>query len=51
MLIFVNHVYQASTDTQLKKMEDLLSEAQSRNEDLQKALTEVTVAKNRLIGR
>ncbi|KAI5615409.1 myosin heavy chain, fast skeletal muscle, partial [Silurus asotus] len=38
----------ASTDMQLKKLEDLLSEANSRNEDLQKALTEVTVAKNRL---
>lgn len=36
---------------QLKKLEDLLSEASLRNEDLQKALTEVTVAKNRLIGR
>lgn len=36
---------------QLKKLEDLLSEANSRNEDLQKALTEVTVAKNRLTGR
>lgn len=36
---------------QLKKLEDLLSEANLRNEDMQKAFTEVTVAKNRLIGK
>ena len=41
---------QASTDIQLKKLEEQLSDACSRGDDLQRALTEVNVARNRLTG-
>lgn len=41
---------QVSTDSQLRKLEEQLSEANTRGDDLQKALTEVNVARNRLTG-
>ena len=41
---------QVSTDSQLRKLEDQLSEAHCRGDDLQRALTEVNVARNRLTG-
>lgn len=46
-----DHVsHQASTDTQLRKLEDLLCDANARNEELQKSVSEVTAARNRLAG-
>lgn len=44
-------VPQTSTDSQMKKLEEQLAEAHRRGDDLQRALTEVNVAKNRLTGR
>lgn len=35
----------------MKKLEEQLSDANRRGDDLQRALTELTVAKNRLTGR
>lgn len=35
----------------MKKLEEQLSDAHRRGDDLQRALTEFTVAKNRLTGR
>ncbi len=50
-VMFSDHVYhQASTDTQMRKLEELLCDANTRNEDLQKTVNEVTAAKNRLTG-
>lgn len=43
-------VPQTSADIQAKKLEEQLSDACSRGDDLQRALTEVNVAKNRLTG-
>lgn len=39
-----------SSDGQIKKLEEQLSEANRRGDDLQRALTELSVAKNRLTG-
>lgn len=39
-----------SSDGQMKKLEEQLSEANRRGDDLQRALTELSVAKNRLTG-
>lgn len=44
-------VPQASSDSQMKKLEDQLSEANRRGDDLQRTLTEISVAKNRLTGK
>lgn len=41
---------QASTDTQLRKLEEMLCDANARNEELQKTVSEVTATKNRLTG-
>lgn len=43
-------VLQTSSESQLKKLEEQLSEANRRGDDLQRALTELSVAKNRLTG-
>lgn len=43
-------VLQASSESQIKKLEEQLSEANRRGDDLQRALTELSVAKNRLTG-
>lgn len=43
-------VLQTSSESQLKKQEEQLSEANRRGDDLQRALTELSVAKNRLTG-
>lgn len=43
-------VLQTSSESQLKKLEEQLSEANRRGDDLQRALTELNVAKNRLTG-
>lgn len=49
--MFVSFVLlQASSDTQMKKLEEQLSEANRRGDDLQRTLTELSVAKNRLTG-
>lgn len=39
-----------SSDGQMKKLEEQLSEANRRGDDLQRGLTELSVAKNRLTG-
>lgn len=39
-----------SSDSQMKKLEEQLSEANRRGDDLQRTLTELSVAKNRLTG-
>ena len=39
-----------SSDSQMKKLEEQLSEANRRGDDLQRMHTELSVAKNRLIG-
>lgn len=44
-------VPQASSDSQMKKLEEQLSEANRRGDDLQRTLTEISVAKNRLTGK
>lgn len=44
-------VPQASSDSQMKKLEEQLSEANRRGDDLQRTLTELSVAKNRLTGK
>lgn len=41
---------QTSSESQMKKLEEQLSEANRRGDDLQRALTELSVAKNRLTG-
>lgn len=41
---------QVSSDSQMKKLEEQLSEANRRGDDLQRSLTELSVAKNRLTG-
>lgn len=41
---------QASSDGQTKKLEEQLAEASRRGDDLQRTLTELSVAKNRLTG-
>lgn len=43
-------VLQTSSESQMKKLEEQLSEANRRGDDLQRALTELSVAKNRLTG-
>lgn len=43
-------VLQTSSESQIKKLEEQLSEANRRGDDLQRALTELSVAKNRLTG-
>ena len=43
-------VLQMSSDCQMKKLEEQLSESNRRGDDLQRALTELSVAKNRLSG-
>lgn len=42
---------QTSSESQVKKLEEQLSDANRRGDDLQRALTELTVAKNRFAGR
>lgn len=42
--------FQASTDAQTKKLEEQLADAIRRGDDLQRMLTELSVAKNRLTG-
>lgn len=44
-------VLQTSSESQVKKLEEQLSDASRRGDDLQRALTELTVARNRLAGR
>lgn len=39
-----------SSDSQVKKMEEQLSEASRRGDNLQRTLTELSLAKNRLTG-
>lgn len=41
---------QTSSEIQMKKLEEQLSEANRRGDDLQRTLTELSVAKNRLTG-
>lgn len=41
---------QVSSESQVKKLEEQLSESTRRGDDLQKVLTELSVAKNRLTG-
>lgn len=41
---------QMASDAQIRKLEDLLLEATSRNEDLQRSLTEQSLGKTRLAG-
>lgn len=43
-------VLQVSAEIQVKKLEEQLSESTRRGDDLQKVLTELSVAKNRLTG-
>lgn len=43
-------VLQTSSDSQVKKLEEQLSEANRRGDELQKTFTELSVAKNRLTG-
>lgn len=43
-------VLQMSSDAQMKKLEEQLSEATRRGDELQRTLTELSVAKNRLTG-
>lgn len=43
-------VLQMSSDSQMKKLEEQLSEANRRGDDLQRTLTDLSVAKNRLTG-
>lgn len=43
-------VLQTSSDSQMKKLDEQLSEANRRGDDLQRTLTELSVAKNRLTG-
>ncbi len=43
-------VLQTSSESQMKKLEEQLSDATRRGDDLQRALTELSVAKNRLTG-
>lgn len=43
-------VLQTSSESQMKKLEEQLSDATRRGDDLQRALTELNVAKNRLTG-
>lgn len=47
MVVFV---LQMSSDSQIKKLEEQLTEANKRGEELQRTLTEINVAKNRLSG-
>lgn len=42
---------QTSSESQVKRLEEQLSDANRRGDDLQRALTELSVAKNRLTGR
>lgn len=46
----VSMILQASSDSQMKKLEEQLAEANRRGDDLQRTLTELSVAKNRLTG-
>lgn len=46
----VHAVLQTSSESQVKKLEEQLSDTNRRGDDLQRALTELTVAKNRLAG-
>lgn len=39
-----------SSESQVKKLDEQLTEANRRGDDLQKTLTELSVAKNRLTG-
>lgn len=41
---------QMSSDSQVKKLEEQLSEANRRGDELQRTLSELSVAKNRLSG-
>lgn len=41
---------QVSSESQVKKLEEQLSESTRRGDDLQRVLTEFSVAKNRLTG-
>lgn len=41
---------QVSSESQVKKLEEQLSESTRRGDDLQRVLTELSVAKNRLTG-
>lgn len=41
---------QAASESQVRKLEEQLLEANRRGDDLQRALTELSVAKNRLTG-
>lgn len=41
---------QMSSDSQIKKLEEQLSEANRRGDELQRTVTELSVAKNRLLG-
>lgn len=41
---------QVSSESQVKKLEEQLSESSRRGDDLQRVLTELSVAKNRLTG-
>lgn len=43
-------VLQVSSESQVKKLEEQLSESTRRGDDLQRVLTELSVAKNRLTG-
>lgn len=47
MVVFV---LQMSSDSQTKKLEEQLTEANRRVDELQRMLTELNVAKNRLSG-
>lgn len=42
---------QVSSESQVKKLEEQLSESNRRGDDLQRVLTELSVAKNRLTGK
>lgn len=46
----MNFVLQMSSESQIKKLEEQLSEANRRGDDLQRAQTELSVARNRLTG-
>lgn len=41
---------QVSSESQVKKLEEQLSESTRRGDDMQRVLTELSVAKNRLTG-
>ena len=46
----LNSVLQMSSESQIKKLEEQLSEANRRGDDLQRVQTELSVARNRLTG-